>query len=74
MTGFPCLMDYDPPTETDGILGSFAIAKAFNSINESNKTKIITDNANKKVIEKCLEIIKFKNVTLEAFPTKSEWN
>lgn len=28
ITGFPCLLDYSPPTETDGPLGALAIARA----------------------------------------------
>ena len=27
LTGFPCNMEYNPPTETDGILGALAVAR-----------------------------------------------
>jgi hypothetical protein len=27
ITGFPCMLDYSPPTETDGPLGALAIAR-----------------------------------------------
>jgi hypothetical protein len=29
LTGFPCNLDFDPPTETDGPLGAVTIARAF---------------------------------------------
>ena len=29
ITGFPCMLDYDPPTETDGPLGALAIARTL---------------------------------------------
>ena len=29
LTGFACLVDFDPKIETDGIAGAFAIAKAL---------------------------------------------
>lgn len=28
ITGFPCMLDHSPPTETDGPLGALAIARA----------------------------------------------
>lgn len=41
LTGFPCLMDYNPSTETDGPPGAFAIARALIALGK--RVYILTD-------------------------------
>jgi hypothetical protein len=51
LTGFPCLLDYDPPTETDGPLGAVAIAKACLLLGK--KVVLLTDECNEDVLLAC---------------------
>jgi hypothetical protein len=51
LTGFPCLLDYDPPTETDGPLGCLAIAKTLLLLGK--KVIILTDECNEEVLLAC---------------------
>lgn len=44
ITGFPCLLDFSPPTETDGPLGAVAIARALISLGKD--VVIATDECN----------------------------
>jgi hypothetical protein len=44
ITGFPCLIDFDPPTETDGPLGALAIARALIALKKN--VVIATDECN----------------------------
>ena len=53
MTGFPCLMQHDIPTETDGPSGTVAICRALTRMDMSKKVVIVTDDRNKTVIEAC---------------------
>jgi len=73
LTGFPCLLDYDPPTETDGPLGALAIAKALLLIGK--KVTLLTDECNEEVLLACAAAsnlyeygLNDENFTLEAFP------
>lgn len=51
ITGFPCLLDYSPPTETDGPLGALAIAKALAVLGK--KVVVLTDECNEEVLLAC---------------------
>ena len=51
ITGFPCLLDYTPPTETDGPLGALAIAKAL--LVMGKKVIVLTDECNEEVLLAC---------------------
>lgn len=44
ITGFPCLMDFTPPTETDGPLGALAIARSLLALGK--EVIIVTDECN----------------------------
>jgi hypothetical protein len=49
ITGFPCLVDFTPPTETDGPLGALAIARSLLSLG-NNKVSLLTDECNEDVM------------------------
>jgi D-glutamate cyclase len=51
VTGFPCLLDYSPPTETDGPLGALAIAKALLVLGK--RVRVLTDECNEDVLLAC---------------------
>ncbi len=44
LTGFPCLLDFTPPTETDGPLGAVAIAKTLIALGK--EVVLLTDECN----------------------------
>lgn len=48
ITGFPCLLDFSPPTETDGPLGAVAIARALVALGKD--VVIATDECNEEPI------------------------
>ena len=48
LSGLPCLLEFDPPTETDGPLGAMAMALAF--IRLGKRVTIMTDEANEAVV------------------------
>jgi hypothetical protein len=51
ITGFPCLMQYAIPTETDGPLGALALARALLLMGKS--VTVITDDCNSPVVRAC---------------------
>ena len=51
ITGFPCMLDYNPPTETDGPLGALSIARACLAIGK--RVVILTDECNEDVLLSC---------------------
>ena len=51
ITGFPCLLDFSPPTETDGPLGAIAIARSL--IVLGKRVTILTDQCNEEVLLGC---------------------
>lgn len=68
ITGFPCLLDYNPPTETDGPLGAVAIARSL--IVLGKKVTILTDECNEEVMLACVASsgIRADKLVLESFP------
>jgi hypothetical protein len=48
ITGFPCMMEHTPPTETDGPLGAMAIALAL--IRLGKRVVVATDEVNEQVL------------------------
>lgn len=48
ITGFPCLMDHCPPTETDGPPGALAIARAALAMGKN--VVVVTDECNEEVM------------------------
>ena len=53
LSGFPCCVDADPPTETDGPPGAFAIARAAFALGHA--ATVITDDCNRAVFAAALD-------------------
>ena len=51
ITGFPCLLKHNPPTETDGPLGALALAKCLLMLGKD--VIIATDECNEEVLLAC---------------------
>ena len=51
ITGFPCMMDYSPPTETDGPLGALSLARTL--LHLGKDVIILTDECNEEVLLAC---------------------
>ena len=69
LSGFPCCVDQDPPTETDGPPGTLALARAAKALQYS-PVVVLTDECNRKVFEADMRDEDFKDITLECFPAK----
>jgi hypothetical protein len=52
ITGFPCLVDCSPPTETDGPLGAVAIADILLKLGKN--VHILTDECNEEPVLSCV--------------------
>ncbi|KDO35214.1 hypothetical protein SPRG_00060 [Saprolegnia parasitica CBS 223.65] len=72
LTGFPCLLDYDPPTETDGLGGTFALAHALHALGR-HVVHILTDDVNAPVLKACIAAVPDLDVRLHAFPPGHLW-
>lgn len=74
LSGFPCLIDENPPTETDGILGTIAIAKALVGINK--RVVIVTDECNELPFLAAAgqSGLKASQFRLESFPGRGTFN
>jgi D-glutamate cyclase len=75
VTGFPCLLDYDVPTETDGPPGAIALAKAALLLNKN--VNVLTDECNEESLLACASAIDVPFETrcrlrLESFPSDSD--
>lgn len=51
ITGFPCMIDYVPPTETDGPLGALSLARTLLYLGKD--VVILTDECNEEVLLAC---------------------
>jgi hypothetical protein len=73
ITGFPCMLNYTPPTETDGPPGALAIARACVALGKA--VYILTDQANEQVlVAACANTgLPGQQLRLESFPPKAEW-
>jgi hypothetical protein len=74
LTGFPCLIDFTPPTETDGPLGAVAIAKTL--IAAGKEVVILTDECNE---EPMLATVAGAGISshllsLESFPARNDFD
>ena len=73
LSGFPCCINHDPPTETDGPPGTYAIVKAAIGLGYT-KVTVVTDQCNEAVFQAGLDSM-MKNiqtttdVQLEVFPS-----
>ncbi|CAM9585279.1 unnamed protein product [Chrysoparadoxa australica] len=74
MTGFPCLLDHEPPTETDGPPGAVAIARAC--IAFGHHVTIITDEVNEEVVMAAVAGAGLPGsaLSLESFPANPNWD
>ncbi|KAF0686430.1 Aste57867_21758 [Aphanomyces stellatus] len=73
LTGFPCVENATPPTETDGIAGAFAIANALHAARRL-EVHILTDDANASVFQACIDHWaheRGQTIHLHAFPPMS---
>ena len=83
ITGFPCMLNYDPPTETDGPLGALALAKCLLALGKN--VVIATDECNEEVLLRCAAVTNtFKQsnpnntslgtLTMESFPGQASFD
>ena len=77
ITGFPCMLDYDPPTETDGPLGALAMARALLACNK--QVILITDECNEECILAAAAASTLSeqyrgNFTLQSFPGGAQFD
>ena len=81
LSGFPCLVQHDPPTETDGPNGALALALCGVSL--GYKVTIVTDDCNVGVLQKGLDALLASckdetmapvkdNIALRSFPEQSK--
>lgn len=72
ITGFPCMLDHTPPTETDGPLGALALAKTL--LHLGKEVSVLTDECNEEVVLACSaasEVHSFgSKLSLQSFPAK----
>ncbi|KAL3944855.1 MAG: hypothetical protein SGBAC_001057 [Bacillariaceae sp.] len=71
LSGFPCCVTHDPPTETDGPPGTFAIARAMAAL--SHEVIVVTDTCNEAVFAAALENLALPSencgsIVLQAYP------
>ena len=57
LTGFPCNMEFEIPTETDGPPGAFSIARIFLKLNPENKVYFLSDDCNHKVLKSGVDLL-----------------
>lgn len=78
ITGFPCMLDYSPPTETDGPLGSMCLARTLLTLQKD--VVIITDECNEEILLACAAASNLitprhpdrKVLRMESFPPKKD--
>jgi len=61
ITGFPCNLKHTPPTETDGPLGAFALARSL--LLMGKKVTVVTDDCNSAVMQACRDFMANGGVT-----------
>lgn len=74
LTGFPCLLEHTPPTETDGPPGALAIIRACIGLGKT--CILLTDQCNAAVIQAAVAADSpyiSASLQIETFPAKSEW-
>ena len=69
LTGFPCNVDYSPPTETDGPAGALAIAKALHAI--GSQVVVLTDQVNKAVLATFQDFLPIEVIGVSQFDRKT---
>eukprot|EP01039_Chlorochromonas_danica_P002019 gene2020-2202_t len=70
ITGFPCMISYDPPTETDGPLGALSMVKSLLHLGKA--VTVLTDLCNEEVVRACARGANLQDfhekLTIQAFP------
>lgn len=76
ITGFPCMLKCNPPTETDGPLGSFCLASTL--LKMDKHVTVLTDQCNEEVILACAAASNLAqhghNFSLESFPPNDNFD
>jgi len=72
LTGFPCLVDHTPPTETDGPPGAIALARCCAALGQ--RVTLITDDCNADPVKATLRGAGAfaSDVLVESFPPASD--
>jgi len=76
LTGFPCMLDHTPPTETDGPPGALAIARACLGLHKP--CVLLVDECNSTVLQAGVAALEGMPVTsallrVEVFPPGPQW-
>jgi hypothetical protein len=74
LTGFPCLLDRDPPTENDGLAGAVSLARAVCVL--GREAVLVTDDVNEAILRRALAadpVTHAAAVQVLAFPPKSRF-
>ena len=82
ITGFPCLMDCNPPTETDGLAGALALARAI--VARGRDVVLVTDDINsdglRVSLKACEEVWQSEqnifggSCRVNSFPAQETWS
>lgn len=75
LTGFPCLLDFSIPTETDGPPGAVAITKSLLSMGK--KVRMLIDECNEDVLLACASAMDVPmdlrmNLEMQSFPAECD--
>lgn len=74
LTGFPCCIDFYPPTGTDGPLGAVALAKTL--LHLGKEVSILTDECNEEVLLACVAGANMNQfggkLSLQSFPARDD--
>lgn len=76
LTGFPCMLDHTPPTETDGLPGALAIARACLALNKP--CVLLIEQCNAAVLQAGVDALVDRPVTsailrVDVFPPGPQW-
>jgi D-glutamate cyclase len=66
LSGFPCGVQHNPPTETDGPPGTLALARAAMALGWK-RVVVVTDDCNREVFAAAMDDPTFADVQLEVF-------
>ncbi|OQR91013.1 inositol-3,4-bisphosphate 4-phosphatase [Thraustotheca clavata] len=72
LTGFPCLLECSPPTETDGINGTCALIYALHQLGRHH-IHVLTDQVNANVIAACVALFPQMTISVHVFPGTKAW-
>jgi hypothetical protein len=67
ITGFPCMMKFTPPTETDGPLGALALSKCLLALGKD--VVVVTDECNEEVLLACASSTRLHKADIPGIPS-----